>query len=199
METMNGIDKIIARIIKNVEQEISDINREAKAKADEINAVFEEAIRKESGERRNRGMMAAEERIERLAGVALLETKKLKLSVKQEMVGRAFDLALDRLRNLPEQEYVNLLATIAAKASRSGKEEILLAEDDRLRLGNEIARQANQLVPGGGSLYIGTDSLQNLSGLILREGDIEINCTFESLIRSAKEEMATELAEMLFE
>jgi V/A-type H+/Na+-transporting ATPase subunit E len=199
METMNGIDKIIARIIKNVEQEISDINREAKAKADEINAVFEEAIRKESGERRNRGMMAAEERIERLAGVALLETKKLKLSVKQEMVGRAFDLALDRLRNLPEQEYVNLLATIAAKASRSGKEEILLAEDDRLRLGNEIARQANQLVPGGGSLSIGTDCLQNLSGLILREGDIEINCTFESLIRSAKEEMATELAEMLFE
>jgi V/A-type H+/Na+-transporting ATPase subunit E len=196
---MNGIDKIIARIIKNVEQEISDINREAKTKADEINAVFEEAIQKESGERRNRGMMAAEERIERLAGVALLETKKLKLSVKQEMVGRAFDLALDRLRNLPEQEYVNLLATLAAKASRSGKEEILLTEDDRLRLGNEIARQANQLVPGGGSLYIGTDSLQNLSGLILREGDIEINCTFESLIRSAKEEMATELAEMLFE
>ena len=198
MDTMNGIDRIVERIISNIEQEISEINREAQSSADEIKAAYDEAIKKESDELRGRGVTAAEGRIERLAGVALLETKKLKLSVKQEMVGRAFDLALERLRNLPEQEYAALLASIAAKACRSGNEEILLPEEDR-RLGGEIVRQANLLIPGGGSLSLGADSLQNRSGLILREGDIEINCTFESLLRRAKGEMATELAEMLFD
>jgi V/A-type H+/Na+-transporting ATPase subunit E len=160
MDYMNGIDKITVRIIQNIEQEISEINKEAQAKADEISASYAEETSKEWAERRNRGMMAAEERLARLAGVAMLETKKLKLSMKQEMVNRAFDMALEQLRNLPEREYVNLLASIAAKASKTGTEEILLAEEDRFRVGDEIIRQTNLLVPGGGKLSLAADGLK---------------------------------------
>ena len=196
---MNGIEKIIERIINNAELEISQITQQAQEKAAEITAEYDEAIQKGCDEILSRGKAAAEERVERLAGAALLDTKKLELSAKQDMLNRAFEDALVRLRNLPEEEYIGFLTKIAAKSARSGKEEVLLSKEDRVRFGNKIVQDANGMISGGGNLFLGEDSPPILGGLILRDGDIEINCTFESLIRKTRSEMATELANTLFE
>ncbi len=196
---MNGIEKITERIIQNAEQEIAEITREAQAKAEEITARYEGTARKEVSEILSRGKTAAEERVERLAGAALLESRKLELAAKQEMLNRAFDAAMERLRGLPESEYATLLAKLAAKASRSGKEEILLSKEDRSRIGEKIVRETNNLIPGGGGLTLAEDSAPIQGGLILRDEDIEINCTFDSLIRRVKSDMATELAGILFD
>ncbi len=196
---MNGIEKIMERIIQNAEQEIAEIRREAQSKAGEITVRYAEAARKESSEIRSRGQIAAEERMERLASVAMLDTRKLALSAKQEMLNLAFDTALDRVRNLPEKEYVALLAKLAAKASRNGNEEILLSKEDQSRIGDSVLREANRLIPGGGNLSLAVDSRPMKGGLMLRNEDIEINCTFESLIRRVKSEMAAELAGILFD
>lgn len=196
---MNGIEKIMERIIQNAEQEIAEVSREAQAKAEEITARYTEAARKEEDEILSRGRTAAEERMERLAGAALLDSRKLELSAKQEMLNRSFDTALERLMSLPENEYAALLARLAAKASRNGKEEILLSEEDQSRVGEKIVQEANRLIPGGGSFSLAKDTPQIKGGLILRDEDIEINCTFESLIRRLKSELATELAGVLFD
>lgn len=196
---MNGIEKITERIIQNAEQEIAEITREAQLKAEEITARYDEAARKESREIVSRGQAAAEERMERLESVAMLDTRKLELSAKQEMLNRAFNAALDRIRNLPENEYTALLAKLAAKASRSGQEEILLSKEDKARAGEIILREANGLIPGGGNLTLAEDFRPIQGGFMLRDEDIEINCTFESLIRRLKSEMAAELAGILFD
>lgn len=195
---MKGIEKITERIVQNAEQEIADITREAKAKAEEITARYEEAARREHREILDRGQAAADERIERLAGVAVLDTRKLELSVKQELLNRAFDTALERIRSLPEKEYGMLLARLAAKASISGKEEVILSREDRLQAGENIVKEANMLIPGGGNLSLAEEARPIKGGLLLRDEDIEINCTFESLIRMLRNEMSAELAEILF-
>lgn len=196
---MKGINKITERITQNAEQEIAEIIREAQSKADDITARYTEAARKESIEILSRGQAAAEERMERLAGVAMLDSRKLELSVKQEILNHVFDIALERLNTLEEEEYVALLAKLAAKASYNGNEEILLSKEDRARAGEKIVRKANGLIPGGGSLTLAEDTRTIKGGLILRDGDIETNCTFESLIRLLKSEKSTELAGILFD
>lgn len=199
MSFMKGINKITERITQNAEQEIAAIIRESQSKADDITARYTEAARKESIEILSRGQAAAEERMERLAGVAMLDSRKLELSVKQEMLNLVFDTAFERLNRLGEEEYIALLAKLAAKASHNGKEEILLSKEDRVRAGEKIVQIANGLIPGGGSLTLAADTRTIKGGLILRDGDIETNCTFESLIRLLKSEKSTELAGILFD
>ena len=196
---MNGIEKITERIIQNAEQELAEITREAKEKVEEITARYEDAARKESSEILSKGQGAAKERIERLEGVAMLDTRKLELSVKQELIERAFDSALEQIKGLPQIEYVHLLAKLAAKASRSGNEEVLLSNEDRLKVGESIVREANELISGGGHLTLAEDFRPIKGGLLLRDEDIEINCTLESLIRRLRSEMAGELAGILFD
>ena len=94
---MNGIEKITQRIDQDAQSEIDKILGDARAQAAEILARYEAQAQKESEDIVARGEKNAAERQDRLASVAQMEAKKLTLATKQEMLDKAFDLALDRL------------------------------------------------------------------------------------------------------
>ncbi len=146
MRYMNGIEKITERIIQDAKQEIDEITSKAQREAKEIADKYSAAAEREKEEILARGRAAASERIERLAGVAMLDAKKLELAAKQEMIDKAFDLAMDKLSQLPEEQYVALLANLAAKASHTGKEQIILSQKDRTRFGKRVVTEANAIL-----------------------------------------------------
>ena len=73
-----------------------------------------------------------------------METKKLELAAKQEVLGEAFDLALDKLCSLPEQEYIALLTRLALEASTTGKEQLVFSPKDRSQVGKQVVVAANE-------------------------------------------------------
>ncbi len=102
----------------------------------EITARYEAQARREAEEIAARGRRSAEERQARLASVAQLDARKLELAAKQEMLAKAYDRAMERLTSLPDGEYVGLLAGLAAEASSTGREEVILSQKDRARYGS---------------------------------------------------------------
>ena len=98
------------------------------------------------------------------------------------MRGRAFVAALNQLSELPDEEYVGLLAGLAAEASSTGREEVILSQKDRARYGKQVVTQANERL-GDGHLTLSVQTRPIRGGLILSDGDVEVNCTFETLVR----------------
>ena len=195
---MDGIEKITGRIAADAGREIDDINAEARRQADEITARYEAQAQRESEEIISRGRRNADERVERLASVAQLDARKLELAAKQEMLSKAYDLALEKLVNLPDKEYVNLLADLAVKASSTGREVVIFSQKDRARYGKAVVTQANEKL-GDGHLTMSEQSRPIQGGLILSDGDVEVNCTFETLVRLQRGEMDREVAKVLFD
>ena len=113
------------------------------------------------------------------------------------MVSLAFDKALEALCALPEEEYVAFLAGLAAKASVTGDEEILLNARDRKAVGDKVAAAANAK-PGGGKLTLAEETGDFAGGLILRRGNVEANCTAELLVDLARGDLSAEIAGILF-
>ena len=99
--------------------------------------------------------------------------------------------------NLPEEQYVALLAKLAAEASVTGEEEIVLNARDRAAVGQKVVDAANAKLSGG-KLTLSADTGDFKGGLILRRGSIEANCTAELLVELRREDMAAELARVLF-
>ena len=196
---MNGIDKITQRITEQIDREIAEIQAKAKEQADAITADYAARIKKETEDILAHGKTAAAEREERLASMAQMEAKKAELAIKQEMLTRAFDLALEKLCTLPEEEYVAFLAGLAAKAARTGKETVILSQKDRTRVGKAVVTKANELIGAAGTLTLSEQTRPIKGGLILSDGAVEFNCTFETLIRLKKTEMAGEVASILFQ
>jgi V/A-type H+-transporting ATPase subunit E len=195
---MNGIDKITGRISEDAQREIDAIQSQAKQQADAITARYQAQAQRESGEIVERGRRNADERVERLASVAQLEARKMELAAKQEMIAKAFDQALEQLLELPESEYVALLADLAVKASVTGQEAVILSQKDRTRYGKQVVTQANEKL-GGAHLTLSEQSRSIKGGLILADGDVEVNCTFETLVRLQRGALEQQVAQVLFQ
>lgn len=194
---MNGIEKITGRIASDADQEIEALRAEAGRQAGEITARYEAQAKRECEELLARGRRNADERVERLASVAQLECRKLELAAKQEMLSKAYDRALELLLSMPEQEYIALLADLAVKASTTGREAVVLSQKDRTRFGKQVVTQANEKL-GGGKLTLSEQTSPIRGGLLLSDGDVEVNCSFETLVRLQRGELDREIAQLLF-
>ena len=199
---MNGIEKITERIAQDAQAEITKLETEAKAQADAITAKYAAQAEAERQNLTAAAKAKADERMERLDSAAQMEAKKMLLAAKQEMLDKAFDLALVRLTQLPEEDYVNLLAKLAANSAVSGKEQIILSQADRTRCGEKTVARANELLAKDGktaSLTLSEATRDIKGGLLLSDGAVEVNCAFETLVRLSRNEVAQEVTKVLFD
>ena len=111
---------------------------------------------------------------------------------------RNADERVEQLVELPEKEYVDLLADLAVKASSTGREAVIFSQKDRARYGKAVVTQANERLKDG-HLTMSEQSRPIKGGLILSDGDVEVNCTFETLVRLQRGEMDREVAKVLFD
>ena len=195
---MDGIEKITGRIEADGAQEIAAIQAGAQRQADEIAARYAAQARRESEDILARGRRAADERVERLASVAQLDARKLELAAKQEMLKKAYDLALEKLETLPDEQAVALLADLAVRASATGGEQVILSQKDRARYGKAAVTRANEKL-GDGRLTLSQETRPIRGGLILSDGDVEVNCSFETLVGLLHGEMDRQVAQVLFD
>lgn len=193
---MNGIEKITSRITADTQAEIDRTMSEAKAEADKIAAKYRGLAEKESADAQAKNEKAAAEREERLVSVAQMEARKEILATKQRQVEVVFGKALETLCAMPEDQYISVAADLLAQAAPNGKGEAVFAPADRDRVGKAAVEAANKKL--GGKLALSSETRPLKGGFILVDGSVEINCTFDTLVRLQKGEMAGEVAKILF-
>ncbi len=194
---MNGIEKITARIIADAQAEANSIKAEANAECEQVRSDYDKKAQDTYWVDVKTGVKDCEARVQRLGRAAEMESKKSLLTLKQDMVSQAFDKALEKICAMPEKDYVNFLAKMAAKASTSGDEEMIFSSRDA-GVGKAVADAANAAIGGKGKLTVSSETRNMKGGLVLRRGDIEINCNIETLVEQYRYELASQVAEVMF-
>ena len=143
---MNGIEKITQRIQSDAQAEINAVLTQAREEAAQITARYEAQAQVETTELRAKNERSAAEREERLVSAAQMEARKTALATKQELVERAYALALEKLCALPEKEYTEVLAKLLVQASSTGREEVVFSSQDRERIGKAAVARANEML-----------------------------------------------------
>ncbi|MCR4771113.1 MAG: V-type ATP synthase subunit E [Oscillospiraceae bacterium] len=194
---MNGIDKITARVIAEAEAEAEALQAEANKIAGEIIRDADARAQELTDRIVDRGRGEAGRLGELAVSSAETDARKAMLSMKQDLVSEAFGLALKKLRSLDDDKYISLLASLAAGAKETGTEEIILNESDRERFGEAVAAEANRLCSG--SLTLSRQTRPIVGGLILSQGNIEVNCALDTLLSLRRNELAGAAAGLLFD
>lgn len=146
MTTMDGIEKITAKIAADAQAEIDGLNARAQAEAKEIADAARAKADALTAELAEKGKQAAAEREQRMASVAQLDARNAGLAAKQKMLDKAFDRALEKLCTLEDEAYIELLANLLVKASSSGREQVVFNQKDRARVGKAAVGRANELL-----------------------------------------------------
>ena len=192
---MKGTEKIIAHIDAETQAQVDAILAEAEAKCADIKAKYEEEASRLYSDRIRDGVRACQDQEDGALRISRMEARKSVLAVKQEMVEKSFDLALDKIVALPENRYVAFLAGLAKNAAGTGEEEVILNARDRAAIGEKLIQAINL---GGAHMKLSDETRDIAGGLILRRGSIEANCSAELLVELCKGEMASKLADILF-
>lgn len=211
---MNGIENIIARIEEDANNEVNRILKDARKTADEISAKYASLAEKETEAILEKGKKSADDRTVRLQGVAGLDARKMLLRTKQEMIALAFRTAEEKLKSLEGEDYVETLAKLGAAAAQTGNEEVILSSDDREKYGKDVVSRINELlnddegisriITAAGKLLRGegvklSNEVREISGgLILKDGDLEIDASFATIVNQMRESLAGDVAEILF-
>ncbi len=224
---MNGIENIIAKIQVDTQATIDANSAQVAKKIAALQGENEAQMEGDRKAILARGESRAAEREARLRSAAQMEAKKLELAAKQEMIDRAFDGAIDTLCNLEEKDYIDLLARLAVRASSTGKESLIFSQKDRARVGKQVVMAANEALASdvmpelpaslkgsklgsligtavvklspAANLTLSEETRDLMGGFILSDGDVEVNCAFETLVRLQRDALEGEVAAILFQ
>jgi V/A-type H+-transporting ATPase subunit E len=195
---MKGTEKIIAHIQADAKAQADAILAQGEQQCAEIRQSYEEKAKERYGEKIRQGVKVCQDNITSVERLNQMEAKKAVLALKQEMVSKSFDKAVQQLVALPQEQYVALLAKLAAQASVTGDEEIVLNAKDQAAVGSAVVEKVNALVPNG-KLVLSNETGDFAGGLILKRGSIEANCTIELMVELCRGDMSAQLAKVLFE
>ena len=193
---MNGIEKITQRIDADTQAEIDRILADAREQAAQITGKYKAQADAEAASLAAKNEKNAAEREERLVSVAQMEARKVQLAAKQEMVEKAYDLALEKLCAMPDARYTEVLAGLLVQASSNGREEAIFSPEDRERVGKAAVDKAN--AASGKQLKLSKETRPLKGGFVLRDENIEVKCTFDTLVRLEKAETTGAVVKTLF-
>ena len=199
---MNGINKITDRIAAEAEAEASAVLAQAEEAAAAVRADFAAQAKELRESMLRQGTEEIEQKVQRADRSSRLEAKKDILSLKQELVAQAYRRAMEKILALPEADYIAFLAREAGNAALTGKEEILLNQADHDRVGEKVAAAANALAAKRGlpgELKLSDKTRPINGGVVLRQGDIEVNCTLDTLLELSRGSLDAEVARILFQ
>ncbi len=189
---MTGLDKIIEQIKHDAMASADAIIAEGKAQAESVTAKANAEA--EASREALKAQAEAELKlvVSRGESAAALYRKKAILEAKQQIIGEILEDAKKSLLELPDNEYFEIIGKMIARYTEGKKAEIIFNEKDVKRIPAGFESKL-----GGSTVSKETRAIDG--GFILVFGDIEENCSFESLFASNKEDLTDKIRALLFE
>lgn len=220
---MNNLEKITGRIIDEALAEADSIIAAAVESAAQITEDGEHRINDAVKMAQKTAEKETLSTIERAYSTADMKKREILLGTKVGLIAKAYRLAEEKILNLDDREYcifaghllcdavADRVATVEKLRAEYGDEEeysldfeaVFNAKDKELRA-PVIVKTAKMFLKkistelGKTEISVSSDTADISGGLILRCGDIEINCSVEAVIADIREETEPDVARILF-
>jgi len=186
------LEKIIERIGEEFSLEIDKIKRETQ---DRVSEILKEARGKAASikeEILKAASFKAQRRRDRILTTTNLEARRIVLEEKERLIEEAYGKALVKLKKLGKKSYQDIIKKMLLKIAKTGSGEIIISKEDRKRITPSFIKSISK------ELKILKEEREISGGFILKRDKIEINNSFESLLRSKREDLELRLVRILF-
>ena len=204
-----SIEKITSTILDEAKEVEREALKEAQQQCDQI---IEEAQKKAQAHMEamvKKGHEEKEKIILRRQSVAAIDSKKVLLEKKQEIIKECFDESITRITNLPREEYINYLVQVGINSKMYGGL-LTFNEKERTTIAPEVIKRLNEATEDmrkekyGDFPYSERFELNEVSepitgGFWIRYRLTYADNTVGTQVNFARTDMAAEVSRMLFE
>lgn len=218
---MTGLSKITDKILDEARREAAAKLREADAECARITAEYKQRADEIENRLNAEAKAEASEIVSRARSGEATAHKNILLKTQGEMIDSAFETAEKELISLSGDERLELLAGLLTAAMQAeweaeqaradiygeGEEpvyEVMLTPKDREHLGESVIGNFKRRIVGKDMADIASrvvlceGSADIEGGLIVRVGNVEINCSISSIIARIRSELEVKVAKILF-
>ena len=196
---MTGLEKMVSQIleeadasaavtISDAEKKAAEILDEAGKKADEIRQQREEQSRAK-----------VKSYDERTASAADMKRRTAVLAARQELIGSVIADACERVKNLDEEKYFEILKNMAGKYLLPKDGEICFSLKDLERMPADFREEIRSMAEKkGGALEFSGEARNIDGGFILVYGGIEEICSIDAVFAEKRDELLDQVRKILF-
>lgn len=220
---MNGINKITDKILAEAKAAEAAALDDARRRAAEILAAAEDEADEIRDRIVERAAKEGENIISRAKSSASMTRRNTFLAARGALIDDVFEQAFAQVRALPAEEYRELLvkllsdsliqhlASIEEVRALDGDDveeiaryEVVLNAVDRRSFGETLVADTRRALTGrvpaeeAAKLCLADDTAAISGGVVLRFGDVESNCSFETLFAQVRARREAEVSRILF-
>ncbi len=196
---INNADKLLARILEDAKAEAARIEAAAAAEAEAIAEKAEKEAAAIAAEAEAKAAAALHEVVEHAETAAKLDARKQALGAKRAVLDEAFAAALEKLNALAGEARISLLVKMASLEADGG-ETVAFAPAEEAAAASVLDKVNAALAAAGKApLALGAADASIQGGFKLLSGGYEKDCSFEAMLREARDRLESGVAKRLFE
>ena len=135
---MSNLDNLVAEILQQAKKEANRILTKAKAENLEFTEKENKKIQREVDILEQKSKEEAISLKERILSNANLKSRDMILQAKEELVDKVLEKALERLKNIDKDSYLDFIENTLKNLNVSNNTEIILTKKMKEILGDEI-------------------------------------------------------------
>ena len=175
---ISDAEKIASVTISQAQKEVDALLKAAKDKAQRQLDQMDRDANSEADRVRSKEISAAD-----------MQAKKAILETKQEILSAIIAEAEQRLVSMEDAEYAKVIGGMLSRLDKSLGTEVIVSKKDSVRLADVVKEKG---------FVLSEKTADIKGGFIVKNGDIEYNYSFESIITVEKEAIRQTAAEILF-
>ena len=182
---MSNLDNLVAEILQQAKKEANRILTKVKAENLEFTEKENKKIQREVDILEQKSKEEAISLKERILSNANLKSRDMILQAKEELVDRVLEKALERLKNIDKNSYLEFVENVLKSLKISKNAEIILTRKMKEEFGDEIF-----------GYKVSDDVVE--SGCSIKDGNLIYNNEFSNLLEFNKEDLEKEILKKIF-
>ena len=198
---MAGVDNIKEKILQDAELKAKEIMDKARLQANEIVEKAKQKAESRAKEISQKSVYDVSEKKRIINSIVELEMRKDILASKQQAIEEVFDKVLERMNNFEDSRYEKVVFDMLLASVESGEEEIVMSEAGKGKLSADFISKLNKALAAAGkkgNVKLSDETRDISGGFILKSQGVEINNSFEAIIRLFRDEIEPKVAEIFF-
>ncbi|MDP3964969.1 MAG: V-type ATP synthase subunit E family protein [bacterium] len=184
-----SVEKIISTLEAEAAKEISAIESESQARLDALRAQADQRLAAEKSRLLDQAETRVRQNVDMKVFAVKSELKRAELAKKHEILDRVFQSALKHLSGLSEAEYLKLLERLMRELPK--KPGAIRSAKGKLSLAKKAAAATVEA-------KVDSEEIDSVGGFVWQSDTLNIDDSFEQLIRQAREVSETSVAQLLF-
>lgn len=192
-------EQVVEKILAQARGEADAILADATAKAQAQRAQTQTELDAFTKQTESMAQAAADDKLRRMQAAARMTNAKQVLTVKSQILDEVFQKAMQKVNQLPDEQYLGLMKKLMVRALETGDEEVIVGKNEQ-RINEDFIKKVNRDLGTGfkGNLRLSGQKADITGGFLLSRGRVQVNVSTEVLIRQARELLEMELASELF-